>query len=196
LRLNLLMVCCFFGMSAAIVTAQETNIEAKGKSPLEAKFVQNGRVRLDLCPSGSEIVGTDDSAVRVSFHPEPDSVRVRIRVDGDRADVKITGCPHNNFQARIEIPKSSALYARMFAGQLDVRGVDGDKDAEVTFGQLNIDMGKPETYAHVDASVSSGQVNATSFDVSKGGLFRSFDHNGPGKYRVHAHVGAGQVDLR
>ena len=53
-----------------------------------------------------------------------------------------------------------------------------------------------EEYARVDASVNSGQINASAFAVEKGGLFRSFDQRGSGKYRLHAHVGAGQVDLR
>jgi hypothetical protein len=84
----------------------------------------------------------------------------------------------------------------MFAGQMDVFDVEGDKDTELSFGQLNIDVGKPEQYGRVDASVNSGQLQADAFDVSKGGLFRSFDRTGPGKYRLHAHVGAGQVVLR
>lgn len=183
-------------LAASIVSAQDVDINKTGDSPVEAKFAGGGHIRMDLCPSGMEVVGTDDAMLRVSYHPETDNVRVRIRISGDRADVKITGCPHNNFQARIEVPKSSALYARMFAGQLNVNDVTGDKDIELSFGQLNIDVGKSENYAHVDASVNTGQIQASPFDVSKGGLFRSFDRSGPGKYRVHAHVGAGQVDLR
>jgi hypothetical protein len=183
-------------LSAAFVSAQDAKIDELGKSPIETKFVSGGRIRMDLCSSGIEIVGTDDSAVRVSYHPERDKVRVRLQISGDRADLRLTGCPHNNFQARIEIPKASALYVRMMAGQLDVRDVTGDKDVELSFGQLNLDVGKTEQYARVDASVNSGQIDASAFAVSKGGLFRSFDQKGPGRYRVHAHVGAGQLELR
>lgn len=183
-------------ITAAASFAQDAKVDEMGKSPVEAKFVSGGRVRMELCSSGIQIVGTDESAVRVSYHPGRDEVRVRLQVSGDRADLRLTGCPHNNFHARIEIPKSSALYVRMFAGQLDVEDVTGDKDVELSFGQLNLDVGKTEQYARVDASVNSGQINASAFDVEKGGLFRSFDQHGPGKYRLHAHVGAGQVDLR
>jgi hypothetical protein len=183
-------------LSAAFVSAQDAKIDELGKSPVETKFVSGGRIRMDLCSSGIEIVGTDDPAVRVSYHPERDNVRVRLQISGDHADLRLTGCPHNNFQARIEIPKASALYVRMMAGQLDVRDVTGDKDVELSFGQLNLDVGKTEQYARVDASVNSGQIDASAFAVSKGGLFRSFDQKGPGRYRVHAHVGAGQLELR
>ena len=183
-------------LNTAFVSAQDAKIEELGKSPVEAKFASGGRIRMDLCSSGIEIVGTDDSAVRVSYYPQRDSVLVRLQISGDRADLRLTGCPHNNFQARIEIPKSSALYVRMMAGQLDVWDVTGDKDVELSFGQLNLDVGKAEQYARVDASVNSGQIEASAFAVSKGGLFRSFDQRGPGRYRIHAHVGAGQLELR
>jgi len=183
-------------IAAVASFAQEAKIDELGKTPVETKFVSGGRVRMDLCSSGSEIVGTDRSELRVSYYPERDHVRVRLQISGDLADLRVTGCSHNNFRVRVEIPKSSALYVRMMAGQLDVNDVTGDKDIELSFGQLNVDVGKTEEYARVDASVNSGEINASAFDVEKGGLFRSFNQSGPGKYRLHAHVGAGQVDLR
>ena len=183
-------------ITAAASFAQDAKVDEMGKSPVETKFVSGGRIRMELCSSGIQVVGTDEPAVRISYHPERGEVRVRLQVSGDRAELRLTGCPHNNFHARIEIPKSSSLYVRMFAGQLDVENVTGDKDVELSFGQLNLDVGKTEQYARVDASVNSGEINASAFEVEKGGLFRSFDQHGPGKYRLHAHVGAGQVDLR
>jgi hypothetical protein len=183
-------------IAAVAAFAQDAKVDELGKTPVEAKFVSGGRVRMDLCSSGIEIVGTDNPDLRVSYYPERDHVRVRLQVSGDRADVRVTGCTHNNFHVRIEIPKSSGLYVRMMAGQLDVNDVTGDKDIELSFGQLNVDVGKTEEYARVDASVNSGEINASAFDVDKGGLFRSFNQHGPGKYRLHAHVGAGEVDLR
>ena len=183
-------------LAATAAAAQDARIEEVGKSPVEAKFVAGGSIRMELCSSGIEIVGTDAPELRVSYHPEREDVRVRLQISGDRADLRLTGCPHNNFQARIEIPKTSALHVRMMAGQLDVRQVTGDKDVELSFGQLNIDVGNSDEYARVDASVNSGQIDALAFGVNKGGLFRSFNQHGPGKYKLHAHVGAGQVDLR
>jgi hypothetical protein len=185
-----------FILSAAFLACQDVNVKEVGNSPVEAKFAPGGRVRLDLCPAGVELIGRDDSMLRVSYTPEREGVRVRIRTSGDRADVELSGCPHNNFKVKIEVPKSSALYVRMMAGQLDVFDVKGDKDVELSFGQLNVDVGSAEDYGHVDGSVNSGEIAASAFGVEKGGLFRSFDRNGPGKFRLHAHVGAGQLDLR
>ena len=191
------VVLTFLILGASFLVAQDANVNETGKSPMEAKFVSGGKVRMDLCSSGIEVIGKDADALRVEYDSgRGNDVKVRIQVSGDRADLSVRNCPNNNFQVKIEIPKSSELYVRMLAGQLDVRDVTGDKDVALSFGQLNLDIGKAEQYAHVDASVNSGQLNAAAFNVDKGGLFRSFSQSGPGKYRVHAHVGAGQLDLR
>jgi len=47
----------------------------------------------------------------------------------------------------------------------------------------------------VDASVNAGDVEASPFGESHGGLFRSFKKSGSGKYKLHAHVGAGDLTL-
>jgi hypothetical protein len=189
------IVFLLLSLSGAM-TAQDVNFEEVGKNPVEAKFVSGGEVRMDLCSSGIDVIGTDEARLRVSYHPGRSDVKVRIRVSGERADLTITNCPRNNFRASIEVPKSSALYVRMFAGELNVRDISGDKDVVLHFGQLTMDIGEPDDYARVDASVNSGQLDISPFRVSKGGLFRSFDQSGPGKYRVYAHVGAGQLQLR
>lgn len=189
--ITLFAVLCF---GTALAAAQDVQVDRTGNHPVEARFQPSGRIRMELCPGGIELVGSDEPVLRVSdFRGD---ARVRIDVTGDHADLRLSGCQHSNFRARIELPKSSALYVRMFAGQLDVRDVTGDKNIELSFGQLNIDAGKSEDYAKVDASVNSGAIDASPFDVHKGGLFRSFDQTGPGKYRLHAHVGAGQIELR
>jgi hypothetical protein len=190
MRITLFLILSF---GAALVAAQDVKIDHTGDTPVEAKFA-SGYIRMKLCPGGIELIGTDEPVLRVS--PERGDARVRIETFGDRAEVRLEDCPSNNFRARIEVPKSSGLRVRMLAGQLDVRDVTGDKDIELSFGQLNIDAGKSEDYASVDASVNSGAIDAEPFDVHKGGLFRSFNQSGPGKYRLHAHVGAGQIELR
>jgi hypothetical protein len=179
--------------------AQMENIDEIGKTPVEAKFLSDGRIRLSLCPGAVHLIGRDDSVLRISYHSHSggdEDVRVRIQVSGEQAGIRVSGCPRNNFELKVEMPKSSNLYVRMFAGELIVNGVTGDKDVELHAGHLTMELGKPEDYARVDASVLTGDLEASAFDVSKGGLFRSFDRSGPGKYRVHAHVGAGQIELR
>jgi hypothetical protein len=193
------LVCFVLYLLFAAVTPAEKAVEITevGKQPIEADFPSGGRLRMDLCSSGVELKGTEEGKVRLSYHSEKDTgkVEVRLRISGEEGRVTVEGCPLDNFRITIEVPRHSDLYVRMWAGQLDVEGVAGDKDLELHAGQLNVDIGKAGDYAHVDASVTTGEVDASPFEVSKGGLFRSFERKGPGKYRLHAHVGAGQVVL-
>lgn len=189
-------LCAVLIFSGALLAAQDATIERIGKSPVETKFASGGRIRMDLCSSGIDVIGKEGGQLRVSYDPGRGDVKIRMRVSGDRADLKVTDCPRSNFRVTIEVPRSSALYVRMFAGELNVKDVTGDKDVVLHFGQLTMDVGKPDSYSRVDASVNSGDLEASAFNISKGGLFRSFDRSGPGTYRVHAHVGAGQLELR
>lgn len=189
------MLVLLLSLSGPMI-AQDGRIEEVGKSPVTATFGAGGQIRMSLCSSGIDIVGANEPRLQISYRPERDDVKVRILISGDRAELKITDCPHNNFRARIEVPKSSDLHVRMFAGELTIRDVTGDKDVVLHFGQLNMEMDKPEEYGHVQASVNSGELNAAAFHTEKGGLFRFFDKSGPGKYRLYAHVGAGELDIR
>jgi hypothetical protein len=185
-------------LGSSLLVAQDQTIEKTGESPVEAKFAPGGSIRMDLCPGQIDLVGKDENVVRVSYNGRAvaDDLKVRLKVSGNHADLNVRGCPHNQSEITVEVPKTSNLYVRMFAGEMNVRDITGDKDVELHAGQLNMDVGKPEDYFRVEASVLTGSVEAPAFNVSKGGLFRSFERGGPGKYRLHAHVGAGEIDLR
>jgi hypothetical protein len=184
-------------LATTALTAQTANIEEVDKSPVSAKFAAGGKIRMDLCPGGVNIVGVGDDQIHVAYDSNRYRTRVKVRlhVSGDQADLSVNSCPHNNFEVTVEVPRSSDLYVRMMAGELNVKGITGNKDVELHFGQLTIDAGEPNQYSRVDASVLSGDLEAPPFDISKGGLFRSFEHTGTGQYRLHAHVGAGELDL-
>jgi len=193
MRAILLLLVTF---STGALISQDKKVEETGKSPVVTKVSSGGRIRMELCSSGIELLGHEEDTLRVSYDPERGNVKVRIQVAGDQTELSVRDCPRNNFTLRVEVPKSTALYIRMFAGELNVRDVVGDKDVELHFGQLSMDVGKAEDYHRVSASVNSGELDAPAFNVKKGGLFRSFAQTGSGKYRLHAHVGAGELDLR
>lgn len=185
-------------ISLASFADNANDIVEIGKQPVVADFASGKRLRMDLCSSGVEIRGTDENKVNISFEAKNgnyDNVKVKLKASSDEATLEIHGCPHNNFQVVISVPKLTGLYVRMPAGQLEVHGVTGDKDMELHAGELDVDIGSPADYARVDASVITGEVDASPFNVSKGGFFRSFKRLGGGKYRLHAHVGTGQIDL-
>ena len=128
--------------------------------------------------------------------PKLKRIKVEIKPTASIADVYVSETPPNDFQATIEVPRHSTLWARLSAGELHVEDLEGDKNLEVLAGRIQIDIPHPELYGHRDASVTTGSIESSAFDVSKGGLFRSFEQQGPGKYRLHAHVMTGEIDLR
>jgi len=61
--------------------------------------------------------------------------------------------------------------------------------------ELCIDVGRPDDYRRVEASVWAGELKAASFRMSKGGLFWSLDWRGDGAYRLRAKLKAGELHL-
>jgi hypothetical protein len=182
-------------MVSTVVLAQQARPEATAQQ----KFAAGGSIHLHLESGGYTIAPTDAAEIVVTYHARTDEqlkrVKVRIKAADSRADVYVLDTP-NGFTATIEVPRRSHLWARLTAGELVVGVVEGDKDLELNAGRLAVDIPKPEDYGSRDASVTSGSIEATAFEVSKGGLFRSFHQHGSGRYRLHAHVIAGEIDLR
>ena len=110
--------------------------------------------------------------------------------------MRICGGPNNDLRITIRIPSDTDLHARVPFGEVNVENVTGDQDVELHAGELNIDVGDPDDYSRVDASVFTGELDAAPFGEMKGGLFRSFRTTGSGPHRLHAHVGAGELNLR
>jgi hypothetical protein len=165
----------------------------------QRKFISGGTIRLHLQAGGYKITPGDSENITVTCHAgteaELNRIKVEIKPTAMNADVYVSKTPHNNFQATIEVPRNSNLWARLSAGEIDVEDVEGDKNVEVLAGQIQIDIPHPEQYGHRDASVTTGSIESSAFHVSKGGLFRSFERQGEGKYRLHAHVMSGEIDL-
>ena len=151
---------------------------------------------MHLSAGAYDVVGTDRPKVRVTFtsnHPD-DRVNVGLNIDGTKGTLKVDG-PRDNFHVRIELPKQTTLFVRLSAGDLEIKGIRGSKNIEVHAGNVEVDVGDPDNYSQIDASVHSGELDASAFGVQKGGLFRSFKVRRDGQYQLHAHVGAGELRL-
>jgi hypothetical protein len=168
--------------------------------PFSADFRSGGKIRMYLRSGDFRVIGGADNKIAVHVRGEnayqASDLRVRLEGSNDLADLTISGGPRNGLEVTIEVPRKTALFVRMPAGNLELRQIIGDKDAELHAGELMIDVGAPSDYSRVDASVYSGGLEARPFGESHGGLFRSFHKEGNGRYHLHAHVGAGDLTLR
>jgi len=180
----------------------DSKIEVKDlqNHPFAVDFPSGGKLHMHLRSGEFRIVGRNDNRIAVHFRGRnADNARdftVSFKRWDNDADLRVFGGPKNDLEVTIEIPSSAMLFVRMPAGDLSVEGVSGDKDVELHAGDLTISVGDAADYGHVDASVFTGDLEAPPFHESHGGLFRSFENHGAGKYRLHAHVGAGDLTLR
>jgi hypothetical protein len=165
-------------------------------SPVEKDFVSNGKVEITLESGGYDIRASSDNGIHVRWNEASGKgVAVKLTTTGKSADLRVENTP-NNFHATIEVPALTSLRIRLTAGALKIYGIKGDKDIESNAGDVNVAVGKSSDWGEVDASVTAGNLSATPFEAARGGLFRSLKWKGPGQYRLHVHVMAGNIMLQ
>jgi hypothetical protein len=196
---HLLAVAVLF---APLALGQSKKIEATDLPghPFRVDFPSGSQLSIHVRSGDVRVVGRDDNKICIKLDAKDPQrakeVKVRFERFDNSSELEVTGGPKNDIRITIEIPKSTGLFVRMPAGQLEVSDVQGDKDVQLHAGELIVGVGNPGDYSHVEASVSSGGLEAEPFGESHGGLFRSFHKDGNGKYKLHAHVGAGDLTLR
>jgi hypothetical protein len=121
-------------------------------------------------------------------------VKVAIRARDGGSELWVSG-PRKDFQVTIEVPERTNLWVRQSAGDLEVKGIEGNKDIENHVGDVRVDVTDPRNYGRVDASVHLGGLNASPFGNAKGWLGGKLRMQGVGQYRLHAHVGIGDLNL-
>jgi hypothetical protein len=155
---------------------------------------------LHLHDGDFRVVGSDSE--KISIHvagknmEQADHIKIHLKRSDNAVELKLSHVPKKELQVTIEIPKSTNLYARMRGGDLSVSGITGDKDLELTGGDLTVQVGNPEDYSHVDLSVRYGDISGTQFGEPKGMVGNSLRKEGSGKYKLHAHVMAGDLVLK
>ena len=170
----------------------------KQTGSIERDFAAGGLVRLDLSAGDYVVEGTSSDKIRLTWHTrttdEARQVKVDATISGSEATVTSEG-PDNHFRVEIEVPRRSDLELRMTAGDLEIVGIEGDKDVHLRAGDLSIEVGDPSAYKLVTGSVTAGDIDASPFGITKGGLFRSFTHEGKGKFNLRAKMWAGDLRL-
>ena len=124
---------------------------------------------------------------------QPQKPRFGIDTNPKEAAVRVEG--PKDYAAVIQVPKNTNLRIHLSGGRLRVDGINGDKDIESNAGDVSIDVGRPENYRQVEASVDRGHIDAPPFQVAEEGFDQSFSRVGPGSYHLRAHVRSGEIKL-
>jgi hypothetical protein len=185
-------------MLALVATASLPAMQLPGEDPsrIERPFAAGGKIRLDLSAGSYRIEGHQADTIVVRWTTEHPGQKVEARVEprGKEALIAIDG-PHNNFRVDIRLPAVSDLDLDLSAGELRIREITGSKNVSAWAGEISIEVGDSAKYRHVDASVRFGEIDARPFNITKGGIFRSFKWDGQGGYNLRARLFAGELKL-
>lgn len=180
-------------------SAGTSAVQPSSGVPVDKAFPKAGVIRMKLAAGDYRISGRSEERIRVAWRADrpEDAARLRAEatVTGNTAIIATSGFK-NGLHFTIDVPSRSDIDIDLSAGDLEVRGIEGNKKVESWAGDVSIDIGQPEQYRVVEASVRAGDLNAVPFKVSKGGLMRSFSWTGKGPYSLHAKLFAGDLTLR
>ena len=196
LRLLAISVALSFALVCPAIS-QGVNLKDQ---PFEANLAGGTTLRLHLHDGDFQVVGTDSDKISVKVEGKnldlARNIKIHLKRAGDAVDLKLSHVPKKELVVTIAVPRTTNLYARMRGGDLSVAGITGDKDLELTGGDLTVQVSNPAEYGVVDASVRFGDVKGDQFGDPKGWLGNSVHKEGPGKYKLHAHVFAGDLVLK
>ena len=166
----------------------------------EKVFVSAGRIELQLGAGSYTIRPASDTHIRVTIGSDSGRARVALTANATRATVAVTETPSSNFQATIEVPKTSDLIVRLSGGNLVLSGITGNKDIDSVAGNTEISIGDPNDYASMEATVKAGDLNVGAFTGARTedsfGLLHRASWSGKGRYTLRANLGAGNLVLR
>jgi hypothetical protein len=184
---------------AASTVAMRAVQSASGQ-PIDKTFAKGGTVVMRLSAGDYRIAGIADDKIRVDWRvdraSDADNVKAKVDISGTKAVIETSGAKHGGVHYTIDVPSRSDIDIDLTAGDLQVRGIEGSKRVESWAGDLSIEVGRPEQYRSVEASVRAGDLSARPFNVSKGGLFRSFTWSGNGPYSLRVKLVAGDLTLK
>jgi hypothetical protein len=176
-----------------------SGFQSSSGQSVDKAFPKAGVIRMKLAAGGYRISGRSEEKIRIAWRADrPEqaaNLRAEAAITGNTAVITTSGFK-NGVHFTIDVPSRSDIDIDLSAGDLEVRGIEGNKKVESWAGDVSIDIGQPEQYREVEASVRAGDLNALPFKVSKGGLMRSFSWKGKGPYSLHAKLFAGDLTLR
>lgn len=201
MKARLLAAAAAVALLASPIHAGQDPSSSSGSSglPVDKPFAKGGTIRMQLAAGDYRISGRAEDRIRVSWRADrpgqAERLRANAEITGTRAVIATAGFK-NGIHFTIDVPARSDIDIDLSAGDLEVRGIEGNKRVESWAGDIAIDIGQPDQYKRVDASVRAGDLSARPFNVMKGGLFRSFSWTGSGAYSLQVKLFAGDLTLR
>ena len=185
----------------ALFTSALADSSATCDKTFQASLRDGSVLTLDLRAGDIDIVGIDSAALRVSCtSPNLEDlrdIRITFANPGPSAKLRLQGGPTNNVRIRIEVPAKTHLVVNGTAGDVEIKGIRGDKTINLKAGDLKVAVGDPADYAEIEASVNAGDLDMSAFGEHKGGLFRRYHKKQTsGSYTLRARLWVGNITFR
>ena len=165
-------------------------------------FVAGGILHVRLRVGDVHIKRSDSNKIRLHYTVKSRRERrlkeahVDIEIRGRDANIEFHAPAGGNtqFDVELEVPQSTNLDVHEKVGDLTVDDIEGDKDLELSVGDIRVAIGR-SAYHLVRASTSIGDVNGDGYGETRGFLGKTLKYQGDGKYELRAHVGVGDITL-
>jgi len=165
-------------------------------------FVAGGMLHVRLRVGDVHIKRSNSNKIRLHYTVKSrresrlKEAHVDIEIRGRDANIEFHGPAGGNtqFDVELEVPQSTNLDVHEKVGDLTVDDIEGDKDLELSVGDIRVAVGRA-AYHLVRASTSIGDVNGDGYGETSGFLGKTLKYHGDGKYELRAHVGVGDITL-
>jgi hypothetical protein len=195
-RLVVKLKTSFVILSAFALSSCSSRRDQPEAVKVEKPFAAAGNIEMQLEGGNYVVRAAPDEHIRVSFGGNTAEAVAELTTNGSHANLAIRDTPHNNFRATIEVPQAADLAVHLTAGNLQIAAITGNKEIDSKAGNVEVSISNPNDYATVDASVKVGDLNAGPFGDSRSGLSPHLTWSGPGKYKLRANLGAGNLELK
>jgi DUF4097 and DUF4098 domain-containing protein YvlB len=165
-------------------------------------FVSGGMLHVRLGVGDVRITRGDSSRIRLRYTVKSrhernvKEAKVDFDVHGNDANIELHAPSGGNtsFDVELEVPQTTNLDVHDKVGDLNIDGIEGDKDLELSVGDIRVTADQ-DGYRTVRATTSIGDVSGSGYGETSGWLGKTLRYNGGGKYELRAHVSVGDITL-
>ena len=195
-----LIVTGLFGAWATFAWAADLRYHESHSTTQD--FVSGGLLHVRMSVGDLRITRSSSNQVHLNYtiksgkESRLKECSVDFNVHGNEADLEFHSPTSSNtsFDVELEVPENTRLDVHEKVGDLTVEKIDGDKDLELSVGDIHV-MDEHPSYRYVSASTSIGDVNGNGYGEGSGWLGKTLKYHGDGKYELRARVSVGDVSL-
>ncbi len=192
------VLACLFCAPAAFASSDQY----QESHSVTQEFVSGGVLHARMSVGDMRITRSSSNQIHLNYTIKSNKesrlkeCTVDFNVHGSDANLELR-CPttsNTQFDVELEVPGNTRLDVHEKVGDLTVEKIEGDKDLELSVGDIRVTDENP-SYRYINASTSIGDVSGDGYGESNGWLGKTLKYHGEGTYELRAHVSVGDVRL-